>query len=78
MDLVSALILLVLVVALVFGAYALGRASAFAELRRNGGGSVSSAADDRAAPAGDSPSPADRSNLPRTTSAPPVLAGGEA
>ncbi len=76
MDMVWALVLLVLVGALVYGAYALGRASAFAEMRRGGMGQGMSGSDVTQAPE-QAPVPSPRANLPRTAAAPPVLVGDE-
>jgi len=76
MDMVWALVLLVLVGALVYSAYALGRASAFAEMRRGGMGQGVSGSDVTQAP-GQAPVPSPRANLPRTAAAPPVLVGDE-
>ncbi|MBL8884291.1 MAG: hypothetical protein JNL45_14695 [Hyphomicrobium sp.] len=68
MDMVWALVLLVLVGALVYGAYALGRASAFAEMRRGG-----MSGSDVAQTPEQAPVPSPRANLPRTAAAPPVI-----
>lgn len=76
MDMVWALVLLVLVGALVYGAYALGRASAFAEMRRVGMDQGMSGSDVTHAPE-QAPVPSPRVNLPRTAAAPPVLVGDE-
>lgn len=74
MDMVWALVLLILVCALVWGAYALGRASAFAELRRGGRSQDTSRPQ---TPEEQAPVPSVRPSPPRTATTPPVLAGGE-
>ena len=76
MDMVWALVLLVLVAALVYGAYAFGRASAFAEMRRGGMDQGMSGSDVTRAPE-QAPVPSPRAGLPRTAAAPPVAVGDE-
>ncbi|MGE0052988.1 MAG: hypothetical protein AB7S74_02155 [Hyphomicrobium sp.] len=71
METVWAVVVLVLVAALVYGAYSLGRASAFAEMRRMGQDTG------QPTPISDAPVPSTRTNLPRTAQAPPVFAGGD-